>query len=61
MTPIMLKADLEVVWIKAEAMSRKGKRVLFHGKGDEVGLCFAVGRNGRIKMAYVELRDEHGT
>ena len=42
MTPIMLKTELEVAWIKAEAMSRKGKRVLFHGKGDEVGLCFAA-------------------
>jgi len=35
MTPIMLKADLEVAWIKAEAMSRKGKRVLLHGEGEE--------------------------
>jgi hypothetical protein len=61
MTPIMLKTDLEVVWIKAEAMSRKGKRVLFHGEGDEVGLCFAAGRTGEIKMAYVEFRDERGT
>jgi len=57
MTPIMLRTDLEVVWIKAEAMSRKGKRVLFH-EGDDVGLCFAAGRAGRIKMAYVEFRDE---
>jgi hypothetical protein len=60
MTPIMLKTDLEVVWIKAEAMSRKNKRVLFHGKGDEAGLCFAAGRTGRIKMAYVEFKDERG-
>jgi hypothetical protein len=60
MTPIMLKTDLKVVWIKAEAMSRKGKRVLFHGKGDEVGLCFAAGRTGQIKVAYVEFKDERG-
>ena len=58
MTPIMLKTDLEVVWIKAEAMSRKGTRVLFHGEGDEVGLCFAAGRTGQIKMAYVEFKEE---
>jgi hypothetical protein len=58
MTPIMLKTDLEVVWIKAEAMSRKGKRVLLHGEGDEVGLWFAAGRSGQIKMAYVQFRDE---
>jgi hypothetical protein len=56
----MLKTDLEVVWIKAEAMSRKGKRVLFHGTGDEVGLCFAAGRAGQIKMAYVEFKNERG-
>ena len=60
MTRIMLKTDREVVWIKAEAISRKGTRVLFHRKGDEVGLCFAAGRTGQIKMAYVEFRDERG-
>jgi hypothetical protein len=38
----VLKTDLEVVSIKAEAMSRTGKRVLFHGKGGEVGLCWAT-------------------
>jgi hypothetical protein len=54
----MLKTDLEVAWIKAKAMSRKGRRVLFHGKGDEVGLCLAAGRSGIIKMAYVQFRDE---
>ena len=56
----MLKTDREVVWIKAEAMSRKGTRVLFHGEGNEVGLCFAAGRSGQIKMAYVEFKDERG-
>ena len=35
MTPIMLKTDVEVVWIEAEAMSRKGTRVLFNGQGEE--------------------------
>ena len=60
MTRIMPKTDREVVWIEAEAISRKGTRVLFHGEGDEVGLCFAAGRSGQIKMAYVEFKDERG-
>jgi hypothetical protein len=33
----MPKTERVVVWIKAEAMSRQGKKVLFHGEGDEAG------------------------
>ena len=53
-----MRANRRSIQIRANAIQRKGKTVLFHGTKSGPGLCYVAGKSGSIRMAYVEFKGE---